>query len=57
MLWLANHVVKQGSTLEQGNVIVSGTAAKAYKVKGEEATRSDYVGDCGPLGKVTLKIK
>jgi len=56
LLWLANHVVKLGDTLQPGAVVVSGTAAPAYKVKGE-AIMGDYVGDCGPLGKVTLTIE
>ena len=56
LLWCANHIVKLGGTLEPGSVIVSGTAAPAYKVKGEKI-KGDYVGDCGPLGKVTMTIK
>jgi len=55
LLWLANHVVKRGGALEPGYVVVTGTAALAYKVKGEEM-KGDYEGDCGPLGKVTLTI-
>ena len=56
LLWCANHIVKLGGTLEPGSVVVSGTAAPAYKVKGEKI-KGDYVGDCGPLGKVTMTIK
>lgn len=56
LLWLANHVVKLGGKLQPGMVVVSGTAAPAYRVKGE-AIMGDYVGDCGPLGKVTLTIE
>ena len=56
LFWCANHIVKLGGTLEPGTVIVSGTAAPAYKVKGE-GIKGDYVGDCGPLGKVTMTIK
>jgi len=55
LLWLANQVVKLGGTVQPGAVVVSGTAAPAYKVKGK-AIMGDYVGDCGPLGKVTLTI-
>ena len=55
LLWLANQVVKLGGALEPGDVVVSGTAARAYKVKGEEI-KGDYEGDCGPLGKVTFTI-
>jgi len=56
LLWLANHVVKLGGKLQPGMVVVSGTAAPAYRVKGK-AIMGDYVGDCGPLGKVTLTIE
>lgn len=56
LLWIANHLVNDGLTLEPGMVVVSGTAAPAYKVKGE-AIKGEYVGDCGALGKVNLTIK
>lgn len=56
LLWIANHLVKDGLTLEPGMVVVSGTAAPAHKVKGEEI-KGAYVGDCGALGKVTIMIK
>ncbi len=55
LLWLANHVIKLGGALEPGDVVVSGTAAPAYKVKGEKI-KGDYEGDCGALGKVSLTI-
>ena len=56
LLWLANHVVKLGGKLQPGMVVVSGTAAPAYRAKGE-AIMGDYAGDCGPLGKVNLTIE
>jgi 2-keto-4-pentenoate hydratase len=56
LLWCANHIVKQGKTLEPGMVIVSGTAAAAYKVQGEEI-KGDYLGDCGALGQVRMTLK
>jgi hypothetical protein len=37
-------------------VVLTGTAAPAYKVKGEDI-KGYYVGDCGPLGKVTMTIE
>ena len=55
LLWCVNHVVKLGGTLEPGMVIVTGTAAPAYKVKGDEI-KGRYVGDCGPLGTVTMTL-
>jgi len=55
LLWCANHIVELGGTLEPGAVIVTGTAAPAYKVKGG-GIKGDYIGDCGPLGKVTMTL-
>lgn len=56
LLWFANHALKLGGTLDPGTVVLSGTAAPAYRAKGDEI-KGAYVGDCGPLGKVTLKIE
>jgi 2-keto-4-pentenoate hydratase len=56
LLWCANHVVKSGGTLEPGMIVLCGTAAPAYKVKGE-AIKGRYVADCGALGQVTLTIE
>jgi len=55
LLWLANKLAKSGGALEPGDVVVSGTAAPAYKVKGNKI-KGNYEGDCGALGKVTLTI-
>jgi 2-keto-4-pentenoate hydratase len=55
LLWCVNHIVKLRGTVEPGTVISSGTAAPAYKVKGD-AIKGSYVGDCGPLGQVTLAL-
>lgn len=56
LLWCVNHLHKYGLTLEPGMVVFSGTAAKAYRVTGA-AMKGRYVGDCGPLGKVTMTIE
>jgi len=56
LLWLANQVVSRGDTLEPGDVVLTGTAAPAYKVPGSEAA-GIYEGDCEPLGKVTCTIR
>lgn len=56
LLWCVNHLHKFGLVLEPGMVILTGTAAPAYRVKGE-AIKGHYVGECGPLGKVTLTIE
>ncbi len=55
LLWCANHVVKLGGALEPGMVISTGTASPAYKVKGD-AIKGEYLGDCGPLGNVTITL-
>jgi 2-keto-4-pentenoate hydratase len=56
LLWCVNHIVKLGGTLEPGSVVVTGTAAPAYKVKGDPI-KGQYVGDCGPLGTVTMTLR
>jgi 2-keto-4-pentenoate hydratase len=56
LLWCANHIVKLGGVLEPGMVVISGTAAPAYKVKGQ-MIKGNYAGECGPLGEVTLTIE
>ena len=56
LLWCVNHLHKYGLNLEPGMVVLTGTAAPAYKVKGEDI-KGHYVGDCGPLGKVTMTIE
>ncbi len=55
LFWCVNHVVKLGGTLEPGTVISTGTASPAYKVKGD-AIKGEYLGDCGPLGNVTITL-
>jgi 2-keto-4-pentenoate hydratase len=56
LLWCANNLNKFGLTLKPGMVVLCGTAAPAYRVKGDDI-KGNYVGDCGPLGKVTVTIK
>lgn len=56
LLWLANKLVKDGGALEPGDVVVSGTAAPAYKAR-DGKMRGSYRGDCGALGRVTLTIR
>jgi len=56
LLWCVNHLHKYGLTLEPGMVVLTGTAAPAYKVKAD-AIKGHYVGDCGPLGKVTMTLR
>jgi len=56
LLWLANNLVKTGRALEPGDVVISGTAAPAYKTKGSKI-KGRYRGECGDLGKVTLTIQ
>jgi 2-keto-4-pentenoate hydratase len=56
LLWLANKLTAEGGTLEPGDVVVSGTAAPAYKATGRKL-KGNYKGDCGALGRVTLTIR
>lgn len=55
LLFLANQLVARGHFLKPGDVILTGTAAPAYRAKGDAAAGS-YQGDCGPLGQVKLTI-
>ncbi|MHC4118030.1 MAG: 2-keto-4-pentenoate hydratase [Planctomycetota bacterium] len=56
LLWLANKLVETGGALEPGDVVVSGTAAPAYKTKGRKI-KGRYRGECGELGRVNLTIQ
>lgn len=56
LLWCANNIIKLKGTLEPGAVIVTGTAAPAYRAKGD-GIKGQYIGDCGPLGKVKMTIE
>ncbi|UCF15650.1 MAG: fumarylacetoacetate hydrolase family protein [Phycisphaerales bacterium] len=56
LMWLANKLARDGGALEPGDVVVSGTAAPAYKARGRKI-RGRYRGDCGDLGRVTLTIQ
>jgi len=56
LLWLANKLAATGGALEPGDVVVSGTAAPAYKTKGSKI-KGRYRGECGDLGRVTLTIQ
>jgi 2-keto-4-pentenoate hydratase len=56
LLWCANNLTRSGHVLKPGMVVLCGTAAPAYKVKGNEI-KGVFEGDCGALGKVTLTIK
>ena len=53
--WFVNHQIGLGGVLKPGTVVVSGTAAPAYKAAGDQI-KGHYVGDCGGLGKVSLTI-
>lgn len=56
LLWCANHLNGYGLTLEPGMVVLTGTAAPAYRERGE-AIRGRYEGEAGPLGKISLTLK
>lgn len=53
--WLANALLRRGGGLEAGDVVLSGAAAKMYSPKPDQAA-GRYVGDCGPLGRVTCEV-
>ncbi len=55
-LWCVNDVIKRGGRITPGMIILTGTAAPAFRGSGD-AIKGDYVGDCGPLGKVKLTIE
>lgn len=56
LLWLVRDVTSRGGNLPAGAVVLTGTADKAWKVTGD-GVRGEYVGDCGPLGKVRLNLR
>ncbi|QDT68478.1 2-keto-4-pentenoate hydratase [Planctomycetes bacterium MalM25] len=56
LLWLVRDVTSRGGSLPAGAIVLTGTADKAWKVTGDEV-RGEYVGDCGPLGKVRLNLR
>lgn len=56
LLWCVNHLHRYGLSLEPGMVVLTGTAAPAYRVRGDDI-KGYYVGDCGSLGKVTMTIE
>lgn len=56
LLWLVNHAVELGTPLRPGMVVVTGTAAPAFRAKGPQM-KGTYVGRCGKLGQVTLTIR
>lgn len=55
LLWLVNHLVKQGRTLAPGDVVLSGTAGAAFKAVGCAAA-GEFTADGGPLGRVSCRI-
>jgi len=56
LLWIANRLVDRGKTLEPGDAVLTGTAGSAFRARGRDMTGT-YLGDCGPLGQVTVSIK
>lgn len=56
LLWLVNDVVKRGRAIEAGEVVLTGTAAKAYRAKGDEI-QGAYLGEVAGLGQVKLTLE
>lgn len=55
LLWLVNQVVHLGGSLEPGMIVLTGTAAPAFKASGPSLTGS-FLGDGGPIGQVRCTI-
>lgn len=55
-LWCVNDVLKRGGRITPGMIILTGTAAPAFRGSGD-AIKGAYVGDCGELGQVKLVIE
>lgn len=56
LLWLVNDVIKRGRAIEPGEVVLTGTAAKAHRAKGGDI-RGEYLGEVAGLGQVNLTIE
>ncbi len=56
LLWCVNHLHRYGLTLEPGMIVLTGTAAPAYRVTGEEI-QGRYRGEAQGLGAVELEIR
>ncbi len=56
MKWTANHELKRGYPLQPGYVIVTGKVAPAFIARGD-SIKGDYIGDCGDLGVISVKMK
>ena len=55
LLWLANALIARGQALQPGDVVLSGAVAAPYSPARRRAAGT-YVGDGGPLGRVTCKV-
>ncbi len=55
LLWLANHLVKKGRSLQPGDVVLSGTAGPAFKASGC-AAGGEFTAEGGSLGHISLRI-
>lgn len=51
-LWLVNHVLAQGWTLEPGQVLLTGALGKMIP-----ATPGNYSADYGPLGQISFEVR
>lgn len=56
LLWLVHRIIKNDGRLDAGDVVLTGTAAPGFNASGNDLV-GDYVGDCGPLGRVTMRIE
>lgn len=55
-LWLANHLIKRGTPLRQGDVVLSGAVSAAYG-GGPDGITGKYVAEGGVLGQIDISVK
>ncbi|MFI4862353.1 MAG: 2-keto-4-pentenoate hydratase [Phycisphaerales bacterium JB063] len=58
VLWLVQRLQEDGETLEQGQVVLTGTPTRSITQAGPDAQIAErYSVDCGVLGKVTVVVR
>jgi len=56
MLWLANDLHTRETPLKEGDVVLTGKVAAAYKCAPDRA-KGTYVGEGGPLGTIRCVVE
>ncbi|XAL98116.1 fumarylacetoacetate hydrolase family protein [Phycisphaeraceae bacterium D3-23] len=58
VLWLVQRLQEDGQTLEQGQVVLTGTPTRSIMQASPDAQIAQrYTADCGALGKVTVVVR